>query len=81
MLVCQGEELPCHRTILMASCPTLAQGVLSAEGKWVMRNSEGKEVNSAVVRDPLYTGDIPKGLGERARRWWRWPTCTSWTGW
>merc|ERR1719319_582189 len=65
-LVCQGEEVACHTTILLARCPTLAQGALSTmkegvEGRWVVRSMEGEEVDVEVVRDLLtfiYTGTI-----------------------
>ena len=65
-LVCQGEEVACHTTILLARCPTLAQGALSTmregvEGRWVVRSMEGEEVGVEVVRDLLtfiYTGTI-----------------------
>jgi len=65
-LVCQGEEVACHTTILLASCPTLAQGALSTmkegvEGRWVVRSMDGEEVGVEVVRDLLtyiYTGTI-----------------------
>jgi len=65
-LVCQGEEVACHTNILVAMCPTLAQGALSTmregeERRWVVRSMEGEEVGVEVVRDLLtfiYTGTI-----------------------
>ena len=48
-LVCQGEEVACHTSILRTRCPALARGALSSmkegvEGRWVVRSMEGEEV-------------------------------------
>ena len=64
----QGEEVPCHRSVLLARCPTLAHGVTAtmkegAEGRWQVRGIEGKEVDVAVLKELLtfiYTGDHPE---------------------
>jgi len=64
VLVCEGgEELRCHRLILMARCPTLAQGITipmneAVDGRWRVNNEDGP-ADPAVVKNLLtfiYTG-------------------------
>ena len=65
-LVCQGKEVPCHRAILLARCPTLTQGVTATmtEGAEDRRQVRGVEVmDMSVLKDLLtfiYTGNLPK---------------------
>ena len=74
MLVGEGGEVACHTTVLVARCPTLAQGALSTwregvEGRWRLRNMEGELVKVEVVRDLLsyiYTNNIPKEMVEES---------------
>jgi hypothetical protein len=70
-VICQGEELPCHRLILAARSPVFARGLASggawteAEGRWTVQGAE-----PVTVKDMLgyiYTSDIPEeALGARA---------------
>ena len=53
MLICEGEEIPCHRLILCSRCPVIADGLaaMSQEnsGKWTVTDS-----NPEAVKDTLH---------------------------
>jgi len=67
---CQGEEFPCHRSILGARSPTFAEGLATRWNKTIRRKWEVKEADPAAVKDMLtfiYSSDIPEeGIKERA---------------
>jgi hypothetical protein len=70
MVVCGGEEIPCHRAILWARSAAFRGGVVSVmvEGTAARWTVEGAE--PAAVRDMIsyiYTGEVPaESLEERA---------------
>ena len=61
LLICEGEEIPCHRLILCSRCPVIADGLaanMSEEnsGRWTVTDS-----NPEAVKDMLhfiYTGEF-----------------------
>merc|ERR1719319_1356201 len=67
---CQGEEFPCHQSILGARSPTFAEGLATRWNKTIRRTWEVKEADPAAVKDMLtfiYSSDIPEdGIKERA---------------
>merc|ERR1719319_261310 len=69
-VMCQGEEFPCHRSILGARSPTFAEGLASGWKEAIGRKWEVKEADPAAVKDMLtfiYSSDIPEeGIKERA---------------
>ena len=70
LLVCQdGEELACHKALLIARSPTFARGLASGmkeseEGRWVVRLADGGEADRLAVKELLnfiYTGKVFEG--------------------
>jgi hypothetical protein len=70
MVVCGGEEFPCHRAILYARSTTFRRGVVSSmeEGtahRWTIDNAEPAAVRDMI--EYIYTGEMPaEGVKERA---------------
>ena len=48
---CQGEEVPCHRAILMARSPTFARGLTTSWKEGGQARWEVREAAPGAVRD------------------------------
>jgi hypothetical protein len=70
MVVCGGEEMPCHRAILWARSEAFRGGVVSVmtEGiaaRWTVEGAEPAAVRDMITY--IYTGEVPaESLNERA---------------